>query len=100
MVAGRIIDLNSRLVITSDEGVRAGRSIPAEENVDYALKNPNVTSVEHVVVLKRTGGKIDWQEGRDLWWHDLVEQAKRSAPGGRDERRRSAVYSLHLRFYR
>lgn len=74
-VAGRIIDSNSRLVITSDEGVRAGRSIPLKKNVDDALKNPNVTSVEHVVVLKRTGGKIDWQEGRDLWWHDLVEQA-------------------------
>ncbi|BBU87615.1 hypothetical protein EIMP300_90150 [Escherichia coli] len=62
-------------MITSDEGVRAGRSIPLKKNVDDALKNPNVTSVEHVVVLKRTGGKIDWQEGRDLWWHDLVEQA-------------------------
>ncbi|SRP34385.1 acetyl-CoA synthetase [Shigella flexneri] len=74
-VAGRIIDSNSRLVITSDEGVRAGRSIPLKKNVDDALKNPNVTSVEHVVVLKRTGGNIDWQEGRDLWWHDLVEQA-------------------------
>ena len=74
-VAGRIIDSNSRLVITSDEGVRAGPSIPLKKNVDDALKNPNVTSVEHVVVLKRTGGKIDWQEGRDLWWHDLVEQA-------------------------
>ena len=61
-VAGRIIDSNSRLVITSDEGVRAGRSIPLKKNVDDALKNPNVTSVEHVVVLKRTGGKIDWQE--------------------------------------
>ncbi|MFO6427940.1 AMP-binding protein [Escherichia coli] len=55
--------------------MRAGRSIPLKKNVDDALKNPNVTSVEHVVVLKRTGGKIDWQEGRDLWWHDLVEQA-------------------------
>lgn len=74
-VAGRIIDSNSRLVITSDEGVRAGRSIPLKKNVDDALKNPNVPSIEHVVVLKRTGGKIDWQEGRDLWWHDLIEQA-------------------------
>lgn len=73
-VAGRIIDSNSRLVITSDEGVRAGRSIPLKKNVDDALKNPNVTSVEHVVVLKRTGGKIDWQEGRDLWWHDRLSK--------------------------
>ncbi len=74
-VAGRIIDSSSRLVITADEGVRAGRSIPLKKNVDDALKNPNVTSVEHVIVLKRTGSDIDWQEGRDLWWRDLIEKA-------------------------
>ena len=74
-VAGRIIDSNSRLVITSDEGLRAGRAIPLKKNVDDALKNPNVKSIENVVVLKRTGGKIDWQEGRDLWWSDLIEKA-------------------------
>ena len=74
-VAGRIIDSNSRLVITADEGVRAGRSIPLKKNVDDALKNPNVKTVEHVVVLKRTGGKTEWQEGRDLWWSDLIEKA-------------------------
>ena len=65
-VAGRIIDSSSRLVITSDEGVRAGRSVPLKKNVDDALKNPNVKTVDNVVVLKRTGGNIDWQEGRDL----------------------------------
>ena len=74
-VAGRIIDSNSRLVITADEGLRAGRAIPLKKNVDDALKNPNVKSIENVVVLKRTGGKIDWQEGRDLWWSDLIEKA-------------------------
>ncbi len=74
-VAGRIIDSNSRLVITSDEGLRAGRAIPLKKNVDDALKNPNVKSIEHVVVLQRTGGKIDWQKGRDLWWSDLITQA-------------------------
>lgn len=74
-VAGRIIDSSSRLVITADEGLRAGRAIPLKKNVDDALKNPNVNSIEHVVVLKRTGGKIDWQEGRDLWWSDLMANA-------------------------
>ena len=74
-VAGRIIDSNSRLVITADEGLRAGRAIPLKKNVDDALKNPNVKSIENVVVLKRTGGKIDWQEGRDQWWSDLIEKA-------------------------
>ena len=74
-VAGRIIDSSSRLVITADEGLRAGRAIPLKKNVDDALKNPNVNSIEHVVGLKRTGGKIDWQEGRDLWWSDLMANA-------------------------
>ena len=74
-VAGRIIDSSSRLVITTDEGIRAGRSIPLKKNVDDALKNPHVKSVEHVIVLKRTGGAVDWQEGRDLWWSDLIEKA-------------------------
>ena len=74
-VAGRIIDSSSRLVITADEGVRAGRAIPLKKNVDDALKNPNVKSVEHVVVFKRTGGNIEWHEGRDLWWSDLTATA-------------------------
>ncbi|MBE8207920.1 AMP-binding protein, partial [Leptospira borgpetersenii serovar Ballum] len=51
-VAGRNIDSSARLVITADEGVRAGRAIPLKKNVDDALKNPGVTSVEHVVVFK------------------------------------------------
>lgn len=74
-VAGRIVDSSSRLVITADEGVRAGRSIPLKKNVDDALKNPAVTTIENVVVFKRTGGSIDWQEGRDLWWHDVMATA-------------------------
>ncbi len=73
-VAGRIIDSSSRLVITATKGRRQSRH-PAEENVDDALKNLNVKSIEHVVVLKRTGGNIDWQEGRDLWWSDLIANA-------------------------
>ncbi|WP_237757549.1 AMP-binding protein, partial [Enterobacter hormaechei] len=74
-VAGRIVDSNSKLVITADEGVRAGRGIPLKKNVDEALKNPNVKSISNVIVFKRTGGKIDWHEGRDLWWSDLIEKA-------------------------
>ena len=74
-VAGRIVDSSSKLVITADEGVRAGRGIPLKKNVDEALKNPNVKTVSNVIVLKRTGGKIDWNEGRDLWWSDLIENA-------------------------
>jgi acetyl-CoA synthetase len=74
-VAGRVVDSNAKLIITADEGVRAGRSIPLKKNVDDALNNPNVTTVKNVVVFKRTGKDTGWREGRDLWWHDLVAKA-------------------------
>ena len=74
-VAGRIIDCGAKLVITADEGIRAGRAIPLKKNVDEALKNPEVTSIKNVVVFRRTGGFPGWQEGRDLWWHDLMAEA-------------------------
>ncbi|MEQ4530670.1 MAG: acetate--CoA ligase [Mixta sp.] len=74
-VAGRIIDSSAKLVITADEGVRAGRTIPLKKNVDEALKNPGVTTIERVVVLKRTGNEVAWQNGRDCWWHELINSA-------------------------
>lgn len=74
-VAGRIIDSSAKLVITADEGIRAGRAIPLKKNVDEALKNPGVTTINHVVVLKRTGNEIGWQNGRDCWWHELMNSA-------------------------
>ncbi len=74
-VAGRIVDSNSKLVITADEGLRAGRTIPLKQNVDDALKNPAVTSVTNVVIFKRTGKQGEWHEGRDIWWHDAVKDA-------------------------
>lgn len=74
-VAGRVVDSSARLIVTADEGIRAGRTIPLKKNVDDALKNPAVTSVHQVVVLKRTGNDIAWQEGRDLWWHELMHSA-------------------------
>ena len=74
-VAGRIIDCGAKLVITADEGVRAGRSIPLKKNVDEALKNPGVTTISNVIVLRRTGNAVAWQENRDLWWHDQVNGA-------------------------
>lgn len=74
-VAGRIIDSSAKLVITADEGIRAGRTIPLKKNVDDALKNPGVTTINHVVVLKRTGNEINWQNGRDCWWHELINSA-------------------------
>ena len=68
----RILDADCRAVITADEGVRGGKSIPLKVNVDKALQScPNVSSV---VVVKRTGGNIDWVNGRDLWYHAVIQE--------------------------
>lgn len=74
-LAGRIIDCDSTLVITADEGCRAGKKVPLKANVDAALKE--CSSVRKVVVVKATGGEVVMREGRDLWLHE--EAAKVSA---------------------
>ncbi|HEK2886067.1 TPA: acetate--CoA ligase [Proteus mirabilis] len=72
-VAGRIIDSKAKLVITADEGLRAGRAIPLKKNVDDALTHVDIPPIEHVVVLRRTGQTEQWIEGRDLWWGEIVQ---------------------------
>ncbi|MDH3725367.1 MAG: acetate--CoA ligase, partial [Thermoleophilia bacterium] len=67
----RIIDCDCRAVITADEGWRGGRRIPLKDNVDTALTE--CPDVHHSVVVRRTGGDIGWTEGRDRWYHELVE---------------------------
>ncbi|MBS9439486.1 acetate--CoA ligase [Photorhabdus noenieputensis] len=79
-VSGRIIDSNTKLVITADEGLRAGRTIPLKKNVDDALNNAAVVNVSNVIVFKRTGNIGHWQPGRDLWWHELVADASADCP--------------------
>ncbi|SLM61844.1 MULTISPECIES: acetate--CoA ligase [Dickeya] len=79
-IAGRIVDSSAKLVVTADEGIRAGRTIPLKKNIDEALRNPAVTTVNHVIVFQRTGKPGNWQEGRDLWWHDVVAQAADDCP--------------------
>jgi len=77
-LAGRINDCASIVVITADEGVRGGKPIPLKANTDVALRK--TPTVETVIVVKRTGGKIDWVEGRDLWYHDVVAKAAADCP--------------------
>jgi acetyl-CoA synthetase len=74
-LAGRITDCDSRLVITADEGLRAGRPVPLKANTDEALKK--APAVTDVIVVRRTGGKVTMKEGRDRWYHE--EAAKVSA---------------------
>lgn len=79
-LAGRIIDSDAKVVITADEGVRGGRAVPLKKNVDDALANPEVNTIDSVLVLKRTGGDIGWQEGRDVWWHDATASVSDDCP--------------------
>jgi acetyl-CoA synthetase len=77
-LAGRIVDCESTFVITADEGLRGGKSIPLKENTDKAIDiaAKNKVTVKNVLVVRRTGGKVGWAEGRDLWYHDEVRTAK------------------------
>ena len=69
-LAGRIQGCSSNCVITADEGLRGKKAIPLKANVDAALAD--CSSVETVFVVKRTGGDINWTEGRDVWYEDAV----------------------------
>lgn len=66
----RVLDANSKIIITTDEGRRGGKVIGTKRIVDEALKQcPNV---RNVIVFKRTGSEVPWTQGRDLWWHEEV----------------------------
>ncbi len=73
-LAGRIVDCESTFVITADEGLRGGRTIPLKENTDKAIDiaAKNYVMVKNVLVVRRTGGKVGWANGRDLWYHDEI----------------------------
>jgi len=69
----RVLDSECKVVITSDESVRGGRHIPLKKNADIALQEcPNV---ETMIVVRRTGGHVDWVEGRDIWYHEAIDSA-------------------------
>ncbi|MBD2793253.1 acetate--CoA ligase [Xenorhabdus szentirmaii] len=79
-IAGRVIDSNAKIIVTADEGLRAGRTIPLKKNVDEALRHSDVTSVTNVVVFKRTGNIKEWHEKRDSWWHELIGDVSADCP--------------------
>ena len=68
----RIEDAGAVMVITADQQQRGGKALPLKSIVDEALAMDGTGSVRDVIVYRRTGGPIDWKEGRDLWLHDLL----------------------------
>ena len=79
-LAGRIHDCESNIVITADQGLRGGKAIPLKANVDAAAGHPDVSTLEKVLVVKRTGAEIDWTEGRDAWLHELEATVDADCP--------------------
>ena len=68
----RILDADCSLVITADEGFRGGKIVPLKKNVDIALKK--CPGVKTNLVIKRTGGDIEWNNKVDIWYHDIVDK--------------------------
>ena len=77
-LSARIIGCDSNCVITADEGLRGGKKVPLKANTDEALKD--CPSVETVIVVNRTGGDVNMQEGRDVWYEDICAEASPDCP--------------------
>jgi acetyl-CoA synthetase len=77
-LAGRIEGCQSKLVITADEGLRGGRKVPLKANVDTAIER--VGGVDHVVVVRRTGGKVAMEPVRDVWYHEAAAMVTTECP--------------------
>ena len=79
-LAGRIIDCESTIVVTADEGVRGGKKVPLKANVDAAAERDGVDTLEKVLIVRNTGAEIDWQAGRDEWLHELEAEVDADCP--------------------
>ncbi len=78
-LAGRIDDCGSKVIITADEGLRGGRKVPLKSNVDQAIARAQET-VEHVIVVQRTGAAIAMEAGRDVYYHEAAEMVTTECP--------------------
>ena len=74
----RILDAQAKVLITADGGYRRGSPSLLKPNADLAVQGD--TPVEHVVVVRRTGSDVSMTDGRDAWWHDLMEAADPQCP--------------------
>jgi acetyl-CoA synthetase len=73
-LASRIQGCGSKVVITADEGLRGGRKVPLKANVDEAIKRLGSDLVDHVIVVRRTGGSVAMEAGRDVYYDEAAEQ--------------------------
>jgi acetyl-CoA synthetase len=69
----RLVDVGAVALVTSDEQMRGGRALPLKSIADEAITAGGCEAVKNVIVYRRTGGKVAWTEGRDVWMHELVE---------------------------
>ncbi|ACA17364.1 acetate--CoA ligase [Methylobacterium sp. 4-46] len=79
-LAGRIEGCASKLVITADEGLRGGRKVPLKANVDAAIQRLPRDSVDHVIVVRRTGGSVAMEAGRDVYYDDAAREVTDECP--------------------
>lgn len=93
-LAGRIEDGGSKVVVTADEGLRAGKIVPLKDNVDAAIQHCHTTNVDHVVVLQHTGGSVTYVDGRDHWYHELLK-AQSTACDAREMAAESPLFILY-----
>jgi acetyl-CoA synthetase len=70
-ISGRVNDCKSEYIITADEGVRGGKTIPLKATTDEALSS--CPDVKKCIVVKRTGNYVYWEQGRDVWYHDMIK---------------------------
>ncbi|MCB1699108.1 MAG: AMP-binding protein, partial [Halioglobus sp.] len=78
-LAGRLVDCDSHIVITADEGLRGAKRIPLKDNVDKALEHPG-TTVSSVIVVRVTDGDVGFTEGRDVWYQDEAAKVSTDCP--------------------
>ncbi|MEP0322657.1 acetate--CoA ligase [Bauldia litoralis] len=81
-LAGRIEDCRSGYVITADEGRRGGRTVPLKVNTDEAVTIAEAAGarVNHVIVVKHTGADVAMKDGRDVWYHEVIDGASADCP--------------------
>lgn len=74
-IRDRVNDAEAKAIITADGSFRRGQVVELKKNVDNALAGNGCPTIEHVIVLRRTGVSVDMWQGRDHWWHDLMAES-------------------------